>query len=270
MCQRFRAEPGACLGQPSRGRFPALLEPARVRERSRETGRDLLVVLVPEQRQRHHEQHDHPGWDLPTHPPTHPPIHPSIHPPTRFAAFPVTSIASSISSRDTNAVSTPSEIQSVNRPSTTGRSSATGRDHAGNQDKHPAPTQRNPEDQLRLSGIRTKRLLSGDRLAIRRGSGDRHSCAQPGCSARPPEDRRLRSIEDLSTGAGGGRSAVASRACRVRCLGRDADTGSLRIVIRVGFAAAGPMARPRFSVESPGSRRRAVGRTVVQRCTLRA
>src|SRR5579872_1714205 len=77
-------------------------------------------------------------------------------PPARFAALPVTSIASSTASRGTADASTPSEIQSVSRPPATTPVCVIDADHAG-----PAPAaqvntrpgNRVNQDQLRLSGI---------------------------------------------------------------------------------------------------------------------
>src|SRR5712691_8532843 len=74
-------------------------------------------------------------------------------PPLRFAPFPVTSTASSTTSRGTQDASTPREIQSLKRPAATLPVCVITRDHAGCQPEHPEVTHRTDKDQLKLSGI---------------------------------------------------------------------------------------------------------------------
>ena len=62
----LRAQAPAGLGDPARRRHPApgLLPAVPVRERPRQPRRDLLVVLLSEQRQRHHQVRRHPRRQL--------------------------------------------------------------------------------------------------------------------------------------------------------------------------------------------------------------
>src|SRR5712691_576154 len=87
-------------------------------------------------------------------------------PPLRFAPFPVTSTASSTTSRGTQDASTPREIQSLKRPAATLPVCVITRDHAGCQPEHPEVTHRTDKDQLKLSGIGRPALVSHGRGMI--------------------------------------------------------------------------------------------------------
>ena len=66
---RLRPEPLPGLGDPARRRIPHLLPGSPAPQRLRQPGSDLLVIIVSEQGQRHHEIHHHVRRQLPPGPP---------------------------------------------------------------------------------------------------------------------------------------------------------------------------------------------------------